>query len=137
MLVKEFTISDATKKLFLLAIVIGVMFAMMGNFVFSFHPGRDRDGTVPQGPHQTACDNEGRQGIDKAIANGGQVHCDCTEIPHGISINDGACLDISAIDEIGIPQCCTTETPRGVDCGADAEWVVGVTALPVCFISGS
>jgi len=62
---------------------------------------------------------------------------ECHEIPPEISINEGACLDISAIDEIGIPQCCTTETPRGIDCGVDQEWVVGVAAFPVCYILGS
>lgn len=62
---------------------------------------------------------------------------ECYEIPPEISIDEGACLDISSIDEIGIPQCCTTETPRGIDCGVEQEWVVGVAAFPVCYISGS
>ena len=71
-----------------------------------------------------------------------EKHCDgstpeCLEIPPEISIDEGACLEISAIDELGIPQCCTTETPRGIDCGVDQEWVVGITIFPVCYIQGS
>ena len=57
---------------------------------------------------------------------------ECVEIPPEISIDLGVCTDLSHIGEFGLPQCCTTETPRGVDCGADQEWVVGVAAFPVC-----
>jgi len=61
----------------------------------------------------------------------------CVEIPPDISIDFGACGDVSLIAEMNLPQCCTEETPRGIDCGADAEWVVGVAAFPVCFIPNS
>lgn len=64
------------KNLFLFVFILGATLALTASFAFAFHPGEDKDGTVPQGPHQTACDNEGQQGIDKAIANGGLVHCD-------------------------------------------------------------
>ncbi|MDA2922269.1 hypothetical protein MYX07_03305 [Patescibacteria group bacterium AH-259-L07] len=61
----------------------------------------------------------------------------CEEIPPDISIHSGACKDISWIDEVNLPQCCTEDTPRGIDCGADTEWVVGVAAFPVCYIPNS
>ena len=65
------------RQYFALALVaIIVLFAMTAAPAFAFHPGEDRDGTVPQGPHQTACDNEGRGGIDEAIERGGAVHCE-------------------------------------------------------------
>ncbi|MAF80202.1 hypothetical protein CL629_03935 [bacterium] len=76
MFIKEFTIFDAKGKLFLLAIVIGIMFAVTASFALAFHPGEGRGGAVPQGPHATACDNHGRLGIDRATVNGGAVHCD-------------------------------------------------------------
>ena len=59
------------------------------------------------------------------------------EIPSEAPISEGTCLNISAIDSHNIPQYCTTETPGGIDCGADAEWVVCVVASPVCYILGS
>jgi len=62
---------------------------------------------------------------------------ECVEIPPDISIDDGVCTDISFINELNLSPCCTTETPRGIDCGADEEWVVGVAAFPVCFIPNS
>lgn len=31
---------------------------------------------VPQGPDVIACQNQGRRGIDRAIAHGGEVHCE-------------------------------------------------------------
>ncbi len=50
----------------------------------------------------------------------------------------GACTDISSIGELNLPQCCGIEGPlHGIDCGADEEWVVGITAVPVCYISNS
>jgi len=61
----------------------------------------------------------------------------CKELPPDIPVDSGACTDISLIGEMNLPQCCTTETPRGIDCGIDAEWVVGVAAFPVCYISNS
>ena len=60
-----------------LALIVGVaVFAAMTVSAFAHHPGEDRDGTVPQGPHQTACENQGEGGIDEAIENGGAVHCE-------------------------------------------------------------
>lgn len=76
MTTKVLQISDSAKKLLMLAIIMIAIFALTASFAFAAHPGEDRNGTVPQGPHQTACDNEGRQGIDEAIANDGAVHCD-------------------------------------------------------------
>ncbi len=52
-------------------------------------------------------------------------------------IHFGACTNTSLIQELGLPQCCTEEGPGGLDCGADQEWVVGVAAIPVCYIPGS
>ena len=52
-------------------------------------------------------------------------------------IHFGACTDTSLIGELNLPQCCTSEGPGGIDCGADAEWVVGVAAVPTCYIPGS
>ena len=147
MTTKELTISDNVKKLLMLAVVAGAIFALTASFAFALHPGQDRNGDVPQGPHQTACDNQGRdgngqgRGIDHAITSGGMVHCE-EPVPHCVEvtqeeINSGACTDLSLIDELNIPQCCTLEGPGGIDCGADAEWVVGVAAFPTCYIPGS
>ena len=52
-------------------------------------------------------------------------------------IHFGACTGISFIEEANLPQCCTQEGPGGINCGADAEWVVGVAAVPTCYIPGS
>jgi len=56
--------------------VVLVLTVFVSVTVFAFHPGQDKNGEVPQGPHQTACDNEGRQGVDVAIENDGLVHCE-------------------------------------------------------------
>jgi hypothetical protein len=61
----------------------------------------------------------------------------CQEIPRDISIDSGACTDASWINEANLPQCCTEDAPRGIDCGVDREWVVGVAAFPVCYIPNS
>ena len=113
------------------------------SFAFAFHPGQNRNGTVPQGPHQTACDNQGRQGIDRAITSGGMVHCE-EPVPHCVEvtqeeIHSGACTDLSFIQETNLPQCCSLEGQPSGDliCGADQEWVVGVAAFPTCYIPGS
>ena len=52
-------------------------------------------------------------------------------------VHSGACGSISLIGELNLPQCCTLEGPGGLDCGADAEWVVGIAASPTCYIPGS
>ena len=57
-------------------IVVLVLVAFVSVTVLAFHPGQNKNGEVPQGPHQTACDNEGRQGVDVAIENDGLVHCE-------------------------------------------------------------
>ncbi|MBU2503541.1 MAG: hypothetical protein KJ879_00605 [Nanoarchaeota archaeon] len=50
----------------------------------------------------------------------------------------GACTDLSLISELHIPQCCGFEGPQGgINCGADQEWVVGISAFPTCYISNS
>ncbi|PIS17213.1 MAG: hypothetical protein COT59_01915 [Candidatus Nealsonbacteria bacterium CG09_land_8_20_14_0_10_42_14] len=124
------------KKNFLPIII--VVLALMAGFALAFHPGQNKNGDVPQGPHQTACDNQGRQGIDVAIANGGMVHCEeCVEVdPREISF--GACTDISLIEELGLSQCCGIKGPQGgINCGAEEEWVVGIAAVPTCYIPGS
>jgi len=74
---KELTIFNGISKLFLLAVILGFVFMMLASAALAFHPGVNKNGTVPQGPHQIACKNPGRVGIDKAISNGGKVHCDC------------------------------------------------------------
>ena len=125
------------------AIILGlvavlVLVAFVSVTALAFHPGQNKNGEVPQGPHQTACDNEGRQGIDVAIANDGMVHCEaqCEEVsPEEIPF--GVCADISRIQEANIPQCCTLEGPGEIDCGADQEWVVGVAAFFTCYIPNS
>ena|SRR3989344_8041425 len=147
MTTKGLAISGSAKKLLLLAVIMGVIFALTASFAFAFHPGQDKNGTVPQGPHQTACNNQGRdgngqgRGIDHAIASGGMVHCEepvpqCVEVSER-EVSSGACADLSLIGELNIPQCCTLEGPGGIDCGAEQEWVVGVAAFPVCYIPGS
>jgi len=62
---------------------------------------------------------------------------ECIELPPDIPVDSGACTDVSLIGEMNLPQCCTVETPRGIDCGIDAEWVVGVAAFPVCYLPHS
>jgi len=74
---------------------------------------------------------------DVEILHSCGLETQCVEIPPDTSIHSGACADISWIDEVNLPQCCTKESPRGIDCGAEAEWVVGVAAFPVCYIPGS
>ena len=148
MTTKELTISDSVKKLLLPVVIVGVIFALTASFVFAFHPGQDKNGTVPQGPHQTACNNQGRdgngqgRGIDHAIASGGMVHCE-EPVPHCVEVSErevqsGACTDLSFIQEANLPQCCSLEGPvGGLSCGDEAEWVVGVAAFPTCYIPGS
>jgi len=65
-------------------------------------------------------------------------------VPHCVEVSPeqihfGACGDISLIGELNLPQCCSLEGGPSGDllCGADAEWVVGVAAFPVCFIPNS
>ncbi|MBS3071290.1 hypothetical protein J4407_03250 [Candidatus Pacearchaeota archaeon] len=121
-------------------IVVLVLVTFAAVTVLAFHPGQNKNGEVPQGPHQTACDNQGRQGINIAIENGGMVHCG--EVPQCVEVSPeeihfGACTDISLIGELNILQCCTLEGPGGIDCGANQEWVVGVAAFPTCYISNS
>jgi len=76
MATKALQIFGSAKKLFLFVVIAGSLFVFTTSSVFAFHPGQDRNGTVPQGPNKIACDNKGRQGIDKAIDNGGEVHCE-------------------------------------------------------------
>lgn len=61
----------------------------------------------------------------------------CVEVTTDISPISGACGDISWIKETGLPQCCVDRAPGGLDCGVDAEWVVGVAAFPSCYIPNS
>lgn len=61
---------------------------------------------------------------------------ECVEVTPR-EIDSGACGDISLIEDLGLPQCCSLEEPEGIDCGADQEWVVGVAAFAVCYIPGS
>ena len=54
-------------------------------------------------------------------------------------IHSGACTDLSFIQETNLPQCCSLEGQPSGDllCGTEGELVVGVAALPVCYISNS
>ena len=62
----------------------------------------------------------------------------CVEIPPDLPLDSGACADVSFIEEANLPQCCGIEGPvRGIDCGTEAEWTVGVAAFPVCYVSNS
>lgn len=62
----------------------------------------------------------------------------CVELSPDITLDSGACTDVSFIEEADLPPCCSAEGPlHGMDCGADAEWVVGVAAFPVCYIPHS
>ena len=51
----------------------------------------------------------------------------------------GACGTLSLIGALNLPQCCSLEGGPSGDllCGADAEWVVGIAAVPSCYIPGS
>ena len=62
---------------------------------------------------------------------------ECREIPPEISINEGACGDLAFIEETNLPQCCTEDRPDRIDCGPEAEWVVGFAISPGCFILNS
>jgi len=68
-------------KFFVLTVGLGFVLMLMASTAFASHPGQNKNGVVPQGPHQTACNNEGRQGIDVAIINDGAVHCDGAGAP--------------------------------------------------------
>lgn len=62
----------------------------------------------------------------------------CVELSPDTSLDSGACADISFIKEASLPPCCSVEGGiHVVDCGADAEWVVGIAAFPTCYIPGS
>ena len=54
-------------------------------------------------------------------------------------IHSGSCADVSWIKEANLPQCCALEGGPSGDflCGAEGEWVVGVAAFPVCYVSNS
>src|SRR3989338_11348112 len=121
MIIRELTKELSLAKILLFATVLGLTLMLTASVAFAFHPGQNRSGDVPQGPHQTACDNQGRdgngqgRGIDHAITSGGMVHCE-EPVPHCVEvtqeeINSGACTDLSLIDELNIPQCCTLERP--------------------------
>lgn len=62
----------------------------------------------------------------------------CVAVSAG-DVHSGACKDLSWVNETNLPQCCSLEgMPSGDQlCGADAEWVVGVAALPTCYIPSS
>lgn len=73
---------------------------------------------------------------EEILASCGLAAPRCVEVTPE-QIHFGACTDTSFIKEANLPQCCTQEGPGGLDCGADAEWVVGVAAFPTCYIPGS
>lgn len=71
------------------------------------------------------------------------VSCGLTA-PHCVEvsleqIHSGACGDISLINELNLPQCCFLEggLSGNLLCGTGGEWVVGVAAVPTCYIPGS
>lgn len=75
---------------------------------------------------------------EEILASCGLAAPRCVEIPPDGSVHSGACKNISFIEEANLPQCCSLEGGiHGVDCGADAEWVVGVAAFPVCYVPNS
>jgi hypothetical protein len=55
---------------YLKAIALAAALATTATGASAFHP---------QGPDCIACNNQGRQGIDVAIAAGGMVHCDVVD----------------------------------------------------------
>ncbi len=65
------------------------------------------------------------------------------EVPQCVEVDprtlfQGACTDVSFIEEANLPQCCGFEGPQGgIDCGANQEWVVGITAFSTCYIPSS
>lgn len=74
---------------------------------------------------------------EQILASCGLAAPRCVEVSPE-QIHFGACADISFIKEANLPQCCSTEGPlHGIDCGAGAEWVVGVAAFPTCYVPGS
>lgn len=73
---------------------------------------------------------------EEILASCGLESPRCVAVDEGTLLH-GVCTDPSAIEALGLPQCCTVTAPGGVNCGADAEWVVGVAAFPVCYIPGS
>lgn len=72
---------------------------------------------------------------EEILASCGLIVPHCVEVSEE-EVQHGACIDIPFTGELlDLPQCCPIEAPR--DCGAKAEWVVGVTAVPDCYIPGS
>ena len=66
-----------------------------------------------------------------------QLPPECVEVTPE-QVHSGACGTLSLIGELKLPQCCALEGPGGRDyCGTDAEWVVGIAAVPTCYIPGS
>lgn len=64
------------KRLLIAIVTATVAVLLTASVAFATHPGQNRNGDQPQGPHQTACENQGRQGVDVAIGSGGSVHCE-------------------------------------------------------------
>lgn len=59
----------------------------------------------------------------------------CVEVP-AEDVRSGACTALPFTGELlGLPQCCIVTAP--IDCGVDAEWVVGIAAVPTCYIPNS
>ena len=71
------TVYNSISQYLALALALAMLaFAIMTTPAFASHPGEGRDGTVPQGPHKNACENQGEEGVDEAIERGGAVHCE-------------------------------------------------------------
>lgn len=62
----------------LLQIIVTITLGTAPIIAVAFDPGvgHGPEPRVPQGPNIIACQNEGRQGIDRAIGHGGEVHCE-------------------------------------------------------------
>lgn len=72
------------------------------------------------------------------LASCGLAALHCVEVT-AEQIHLGTCGDLSLIGELNLPQCCSLEGGLSGDvlCGAEGEWVVGVAAVPTCYIKGS
>ena len=57
---------------------------------------------------------------EEVLASCGLSTPHCVEVSEE-EVRSGSCTDVSLIEEMNLPQCCTEQGPGGIDCGADQE----------------
>ena len=140
---------DKKGKSAIIFVLVAVLILIAFSIVSSAHTNPQGKQTHPVGLETESC-QDALAGAEEQLADRGKVNprllaniedkCgveECVEIERPFNINEGACARLSDITELNIPKCCTEETPGGISCGLDAEWVVGTPPEPLCFIPNS